>query len=170
MSNPYQLVVFDWEGTISDTLGQIFHTIAFEANRLGFGQLDPTHSRKYVGLGLIQALRKLFPDLSLMQHEQLLHAVQQAMVSRSIDMCLIPGARDFIQRLHDAHINLAIATNKGHQSLLRALQVTELNTFFKVTRSAGQVSPKPCPQMLEEIIAEFDGTPESTLMIGSDWS
>jgi len=37
MSNPYQLVVFDWEGTVSDTLGLILHTVSSEANRLGFG-------------------------------------------------------------------------------------------------------------------------------------
>ena len=122
MSNPYQLVVFDWEGTVSDTLGLILHTVSSEANRLGFGEVDPYEARKYVDLGLVQALRKTFPQLSGKQHDELLQAVHQAMISRPAEVCLIPGARKFIQQLHDAKIDIAIATNKGQHSLLRALQ------------------------------------------------
>ncbi|KTD57229.1 HAD family hydrolase [Legionella shakespearei] len=166
MSNPYQLVVFDWEGTIADTLGLILHTVANEASLLGFGEIDPNQARKYVELGLVQAIKKLLPQLSMTQHEQLLQAVQHAMISRPSEVCLLPGVLEFIHKLHDAGIDLAIASNKGHQSLLRALQTTGLDELFKVTRSAGQVPAKPCPQMLEEIMDEFGCSASSTLMIG----
>lgn len=166
MSNPYHLVVFDWEGTVTDTLGQILHTVADEAMKLGFGDVDPYEARKYVDLGLVQALRKLFPHLTNAQHEQLLSAVQQAVVYRPTEVCLIPGALEFIQRLHQAKIDIAVATNKGQHSLHRALQATGLEDLFKVTRSAGQVAAKPSPQMLEEIMDEFGRNPSETLMIG----
>jgi len=166
MSNPYHLVVFDWEGTVSDTLGQILHTVAAEANALGFGGVDPYQARKYVDLGLVQALRKLFPHLSNKQHEQLLFAVQQAVVYRPTEVCLIPGSLEFIKRLHAAEIDIAVATNKGQQSLHRALQAAGLEDLFKVTRSAGQVAAKPSPQMLEEIMEEFGRKHAETLMIG----
>lgn len=166
MSNPYQLVVFDWEGTIADTLGQILHTVASEASLLGFGEIDPNQARKYVELGLVQAVKKALPHLSAQQQEQLLQAVQHAMISRPTEVWLLPGALEFIHKLHDAKINIAIATNKGHQSLSRALQATGLDKLFQVTRSAGQVPAKPCPQMLEEIMEEFGSSASSTLMIG----
>lgn len=166
MSKPYQLVVFDWEGTVSDTLGQILHTVANEAKILGFGEVDPYEARKYVELGLVQSLRKLFPFLSEHQHEQLLQAVHHAMYTRAIDVCLIPGAREFIERVHAANITIAVATNKGQQSLQRALQATGLDELFQITRSAGQVPAKPCPQMLEEIMEESGVRASSTLMIG----
>lgn len=166
MSNPYQLVVFDWEGTIADTLGLILHTVANEANILGFGEIDHYQARKYVDLGLLQALKKLFPQLSSRQQEQLVQAVQHAMITRPAEVCLFPGALEFIQKLQHANIDIAIATNKGHQSLLRALQATGLDKLFKVTRSAGQTPAKPCPQMLEEIMEEFGRETSSTLMIG----
>ncbi|KTC82551.1 HAD family hydrolase [Legionella cherrii] len=166
MSNPYDLVVFDWEGTIADTLGIILHVVATEANLLGFGDFDPNQARKFVDLGLVQALKKTYPHLTEPQHQQLLHAVQLAMHSRSADVCLMPGVRELIYQLHEAGINLAVATNKGHQSLSRALQAAGLDKLFKVTRSAGQVPAKPCPQMLEEIIEEYGGTAATTLMIG----
>lgn len=166
MSNPYQLVVFDWEGTIADTLGKVLHVIAEEAKIHGFGEIDPYQAKKYVALGLMQALRKLFPHLTDTQHEQLVQAVQSAMVSKPTDVCLIPGAKQFIYQLSEAHIDIAIATNKGHHSLLRAIHVAGLDEMVKVTRSAGQVPAKPCPQMLEEIMEEFGRDPSSTLMIG----
>lgn len=166
MSNPYQLIVFDWEGTISDTLGLILHTVVIEAHNLGFGDVDPYQARQYVDLGLAQALRKLFPHLYLTQHEQLIQAVQRAMITRPSEVCLIPGAREIIQALHDANVDLAIASNKGQHSLARALQSTGLDKFFKVTRCAGQVTAKPAPQMLEEIMDEFGQQPDTTLMIG----
>ncbi|MDI1352421.1 MAG: HAD-IA family hydrolase [bacterium] len=166
MSNPYQLVVFDWEGTISDTLGLILHTVTTEATKLGFGGVDPYQARKYVDLGLVQALKKLFPHLSSAQHDELFQAVQYAVVSRPTEVCLIPGAREFIQQLHDAQIHLAIATNKGHHSLMRALQATRLDQLFKITRCAGQIPAKPHPQMLEELMDEFGVNAASTLMIG----
>ncbi|RUR19575.1 HAD family hydrolase [Legionella qingyii] len=166
MSNPYDLVVFDWEGTIADTVGIVLHIVATEANLLGFGNFDPYQARKYVELGLVQALRKTYPHLTTTQHQQLLQAVQLAMHSRSTDVCLMPGVRELIHQMHEAKITLAIATNKGQQSLLRALQTTGLDNIFKITRSAGQVPAKPCPQMLEEIIEEHGGTAATTLMIG----
>ncbi|MGL5743156.1 MAG: HAD family hydrolase [Legionella sp.] len=166
MSNQYDLVVFDWEGTIADTLGVVLHVVATEANLLGFGDFEPAEARKYVDWGLVQSLKKVYPHLSTVQHQQLLYSVQQAMHSRHLEVCLVPGVRELIEQLHEAHINLAIATNKGQHSLIRALQTTGLDKLFKVTRSAGQVPAKPCPQMLEEIIEEYGGTAATTLMIG----
>lgn len=168
--NAYELVVFDWEGTIADTLGVILNTISSEAIALGFGELDLTQARQFASLGLIGAVKKLFPSLSTYQQEELLHAVQTAMISRHAEVSLIPGVQQFIQKLIKKNIHIAIATNKGHQSLLKALQATELDGVFKVTRSAGQVPAKPCPQMLEEIMAEFGQTPETTVMIGDSVS
>lgn len=61
---------------------------------------------------------------------------------------------------------MAIASNKGQHSLARALQITGLDKFFTITRSAGQVPAKPCPQMLEEIMDELGHDPSTTLMVG----
>lgn len=166
MGKAYRLVVFDWEGTLGDTLGQILNHVAKEARRLQFGELDEQLARQSVELGLVKAVKKVFPHLNQDQQEQLLQAVNQSLVSRTTDVYLMPGAKSIISRLHRAGIELAIASNKGHQSLQRVLHLCELDKIFKVTRSAGQTPPKPCPQMLEEIMGEFDVAPEETLMVG----
>lgn len=166
MTKRYRLVVFDWEGTLCDTLGLIVNCVAVEANRLNFGYLDEQMARQFVELGLVNAIKKAFPDLSLHQYEELLIAIQRSLSARHAEVYLIPGAREILQRLKDEGMMLAIATNKGHQSLQRALQLSDLESFFKITRSAGQTPAKPCTQMLEEIIEESGVSPEETLMVG----
>ena len=170
MSKPYRLVVFDWEGTLGDTLGQIIHSVTTVARRLNFGELDEQLARQSVELGLVLAVKKAFPHLTESQHEQLLLEVHQSLLSRSADVYLIPGAREIVKRLDKAGIYLAIATNKGQQSLQRVLHVSELDELIKVTRSAGQIPAKPCPQMLEEIMATFAIDRADTLMVGDSIS
>lgn len=170
MAKSYRLVVFDWEGTLGDTLGQILNSVATEARKLQFGELDEQIARQSVELGLVMAVKKAFPHLTEEQQEELLLAVQQSLVSRTTDVYLIPGARAVAERLDRAGIHLAIASNKGQQSLQRVLHACELDKLFKVTRSAGQVPAKPCPQMLEEILAEFDVSAKDALMVGDSVS
>ncbi|MBA2656971.1 MAG: HAD-IIIA family hydrolase [Tatlockia sp.] len=170
MGKPYRLVVFDWEGTLGDTLGQILNTVALEARRLNFGELDEQVARQSVELGLVMAMKKTFPHLSEQQQEQLILAVHHSLASKAAEVYLIPGAREITQKLIDAGIFIAIASNKGQQSLQKVLHACGLDVLFKVTRSAGQAPAKPCPQMLQEIMDEFDVSAEQTLMIGDSAS
>lgn len=166
MSKRYRLVVFDWEGTLGDTLGQILNTVASEAKRLQFGIFDEREAREHVSLGLVMAVKKIFPHLTMQQHEQLLQAVHHALVANPLQICLIPGAKQMVEQLYQAGIHLAIATNKGEQSLARSLHACGLSGFFDITRSAGQVPAKPCPQMLQEIMDHCGVKASQTLMVG----
>lgn len=170
MKHPYRLVVFDWEGTLSDTLGQILNVIANESKRMQFGEVDLDVARRSISLGPVVALKKLFPHLSAQQQSDLLLAAQHAMLSSSDDICITTGARDVLHRIKQAGIQLAIATNKGQQSLMRDLDASKLNSLFDVTRSSSQAPAKPCPQMLEEIMSECGASPEETLMVGDSVS
>ena len=166
MSRSYRLVVFDWEGTLGDTLGQILNTVSTVAKNMNFGEFNEQQARQYVVLGLVQAVSKLYPHLSMQQHEQLLQEVQHSLVTNHTQVYLLPGAKFFVQQLYQAGIDLAIATNKGQQSLQRALQLSELSGYFTVTRSAGQAPAKPCPDMLKEIMGICCVEADQTLMIG----
>lgn len=167
MKKPYHLVVFDWEGTLGeDTLGQVLNALILQARRLNYGEIDKHIARQYVSLGLVRAVNKLFPQLTLHEHEQLLSAVQASLEMPSTSVCLLPGAKAIVKLMHENGYDLAIATNKGPQALQRVLQNAQLENYFQVTRAAGMVPAKPCPQMLEEIMAVFGVDATETLMIG----
>lgn len=166
MVKQYRLVIFDWEGTLGDTLGQVLDCIASEARRLQFGELDVDLARQWVDLGLQNACKKLFPHVTSSQLRQLVDAVQVALMARHSEAYLFKGVEDLVLALDKKGIDLAIATNKGQHSLQRALQTTGLAPYFRVTRSAGQTPPKPCPQMLEEILEVCAVSVKDALMIG----
>jgi len=166
MAKRYRLVVFDWEGTLSDPLELVLNCIAVEAKRLHLGEMDEALVRRSLELGLVSTVKKAFPHLTVMQYEALLETVQRALMTRHAEVWLVPGARELIHRLQQEGFDLAIATNRGERSLHRALQACGLEEYFRVTRSAGQVPPKPCPQMLEEILMIFSIPADEALMIG----
>jgi phosphoglycolate phosphatase len=166
MTKSYRLVVFDWEGTLGDMVGQILNTVLVEAKRLHFGEFDAALARQSVTFGLAKMIKKIYPQLTNAQLEQLHSAVQYALATEATEAYLIPGAKRTLERLQQAGIDMAIATNMGKLSLQRALQTTGLTDFFITTRSAGQAPEKPCPQMLEEIIEICGVTHEQTLMVG----
>jgi phosphoglycolate phosphatase len=166
MGRPYELIVFDWEGTLGDPLGYLLNMIDEQACLLGWGPIDRRRARQYLPQGLELTLKKLLPELSTQQTIQWFENIQSSLKNNTKEQCLFEGARRLVSAIQKAGMHLAIATNKGPQSLQKALQATNMSEFFRVTRSAGQVPAKPCPQMLEEIMDAFFLGPEKTLMIG----
>ena len=170
MTRPYQLVVFDWEGTLADTLGQVAQIMYEKAESLGYLPQDKSVIGQGIGLGLLNAVKKSFPHLTSEEHHTLLLAVQQSLCAKSPVPCLFPGAVHLIKQLHQMGVILAIATNKGQQSLRQALQKAQLSDYFQVTRAAGQAQPKPHPQMLLEILDTVLVEPRKAVMIGDSVS
>lgn len=162
----YQLVIFDWEGTLSDTLGQVLDCVATQAKKLNFEPFDEKLARKSIDLGLVNAIKRVFSHLDSQEQYELIDAVQEELTQRHGETYLMPGALDLIQKLQKANIELAIATNKGHQSLHLALVHSGLDSYFRTTRSASQTAPKPDPEMLEQILTELAIEPQAALMVG----
>lgn len=170
MERLYELVVFDWEGTLGDPLGYLLNAIDEQASFWGLEPLERSQVRRYVPEGLELALKKIFPNLSTLQYVQLLEDIQRISQLHTKEQCLFEGAKALVSSIQSAGMHLAVATNKGAQSLQKALHATGMDQFFSVTRSAGQVPAKPCPQMLEEIMDIFSIDANRTLMIGDSVS
>lgn len=170
MSEPYHLVVFDWEGTIGDTLGLYLNSLLQESQRLHLGAVNEQAARQFLVFGLVPAIKKLFPNLKQTQQAELLNAIQQSFSARAADAYVLPGALDIVKKMKAAGIDLAIATNKGQQSLQRDLQGSGFDKYFSVTRTASQAQAKPHPQMLSEIIEQVGVSPRQVLMIGDSVS
>lgn len=170
MNNTYRLVVFDWEGTLGDTLGKLIALLKKESQQMGLNAVDEQLARRYLMLGLNVALKKIFPSISLQQEKDLCQKLVLCHAAKSKTVYLIPGARRIVEAFYNSGYDIAIATNKSHQSLQRDLINSELNQYITITRSASQVPAKPCPQMLEEIMAFCDVSASETLMIGDTTS
>jgi len=162
----FDLVVFDWDGTLSDSTAAIARAIQDAAADLGLPVPDDTTASHVIGLGLHEALARAVPSLAPERIPEYSARYRVHYFAREAQLVLFPGARELLAELRAAGVLLAIATGKSQRGLQRALAGAGLNGEFAATRCADQTHPKPHPAMLLELTDELMVAPERTLMVG----
>lgn len=166
MARNFDLIVFDWDGTLMDSAGVIVDSIQRAAADLGLAVPDDAACRQIIGLGLTEALQTLFPQLPAAWHPRLTERYRHHYLGRDARIPLFPGADALIRGLHARDILLGVATGKSRKGLNRVLGYTGLAGCFHATRCADECFSKPHPQMLEEIMEELGVGPRRTLLVG----
>ena len=167
MSNRYSLIIFDWDCTLMDSAARIVHCLQQAATTLDQPQPTDSAIRDIIGLGLPEAIHRLFGPVSDTLSNDLVKAYRQHWHDPQIAAsALFPGALAMLDRLQQAGYLLAIATGKGRQGLDQVLQDTGLTAYFQATRCADECHSKPHPQMVQEIITDLDTPMAQALMIG----
>lgn len=163
----YDLIIFDWDGTIIDSEAHIIHSMREAIAELGLAVPADQEVRHIIGLSLEKAILALFPDLSADDVTRLGDAYRRHFFNEANDASeLFAGAADVIRDLHANGYYLAVATGKGRRGLDMALQTTGLAPYFHITRCADETSSKPDPQMLDEILTDLDIEASKAVMIG----
>lgn len=162
----YELLVFDWDGTLMDSAALIVDSVRRAALDLGVAPPSEEAARHVIGLGLDEALRHALPALPPEQYGRLVERYRYHYLGRDHELRLFPGASELIVWLAEQGYRLAVATGKSRRGLDRALRASGLADFFHATRCADECFSKPHPQMLEELMDEFGVGREATLMIG----
>ena len=167
MSGPYELIVFDWDGTLMDSAGRIVTCMQRAAADLAFAVPEPESVREIIGLGLAEAMARLFPELALAEQGRLVEAYRGHLLGSELPASpLFPGAVELIEGLHNRGLRLAVATGKSRRGLDSALAETGLEPWFPITRCADETFSKPHPQMLLEILTDWDTHPSAALVVG----
>jgi phosphoglycolate phosphatase len=166
MSRRYDLIVFDWDGTVMDSTAIIAGSIQSACRDLGLTVPDDETARHVIGLGLNQALRHAVPDAPEEMIEPLVSRYRHHFLSQDQEIPLFEGARETIAELFDAGYVLGVATGKNSAGLQRALESSGMKHYFHATRTAEQTFSKPHPAMLFELMEELDVSAERTLMVG----
>ncbi|MDD5301384.1 MAG: HAD-IA family hydrolase [Gallionella sp.] len=166
MSKRYDLIVFDWDGTVMDSTAVIAGSIQAACRDLDLPVPDDEAARHVIGLGLSQALRYAVPDAPESMYEPLVARYRHHFMAQDRAIPLFDGARETLAELHGAGYWLGVATGKNRAGLDRALESTGLNKYFHATRTADQTFSKPNPTMLLELMDELAVSTERALMIG----
>ncbi|HEX6829609.1 MAG TPA: HAD-IA family hydrolase [Burkholderiales bacterium] len=166
MPKRFELLVFDWDGTLLESAGPIVSSIQSACADLGLPVPEEAAARHIIGLGLRDALGTLLPELPEADYGPLVERYRHHFLARDQGIPLFEGAAQTICCLSDAGFLLAVATGKSRQGLNRALAYTGLAQYFHASRCADECHSKPHPSMLEEIMDELTAAPGRTLMIG----
>ena len=162
----YELLVFDWDGTLVDSAQHIVDSLLAACADLGIGSPAPERARYIIGLGLKDALEYLLPDLAASEYPRLAERYRHHYLAGDARVVPFHGVQEGIAGLNAAGFLLGVATGKSRRGLDRALQDTGLAPLFHVSRCADEGFPKPHPQMLQALMELLNVAPERTLMIG----
>ena len=162
----FDLIAFDWDGTLFDSTAIITRCIQLAVADVG-GTVPSDKDASYViGLGLMQALAHAAPDVPKEKYPELGARYKHHYVSHQHDISLFGGVLPMLRALRARQHLLAVATGKSRSGLNEALQAVELRGLFDATRTADETAGKPHPRMLHELMAELGVAPERVLMIG----
>lgn len=168
MSAPrrFDLVCFDWDGTLFDSTALIARCIRAAVADVGGTMPDETQASSVIGLGLADAMARAAPGLPPERLPDLVARYRHYYFATQHQVSLFEGVRPLLDELAARAHRLAVATGKGRQGLDAALDNSGLRPCFDATRTAEETAGKPHPQMLHELMEELGACPERTLMIG----
>ncbi|MDX1914440.1 MAG: HAD-IA family hydrolase [Methylophilus sp.] len=166
MRDTFDLIVWDWDGTLADSTGMITNAIVKAAAQVGLPQLDPAKATSIIGLGLRESIQALYGDLTTEQARDLAAHYNANYYAGESEIPLFKGAFETIIELHKRGYKLAVATGKGRRGLNLALEHCGLTKYFHATRTVDECFSKPHPQMLDELMDDLVVMPERILMIG----
>jgi phosphoglycolate phosphatase len=166
MSRRFDLIVFDWDGTLFDSTTLIVRCIQSACRDIGVAVPSDADAAYVIGLGLHDALRHAVPGLAPARYPELGQRYRHHYLASQDDLVLFPGTLQMLQSLKQRGHLLGVATGKNRRGLNDALTHSQLHGMFDATRTADETAGKPHPMMLLQLMQELGVPPARTLMIG----
>ena len=161
------MLIFDWDGTLSDSVQRIGYCLRLAAHDQQLPIPSPEAAREIVGLGMREALEQLFPGIESDQVTRLRDSYAEHFVREDAEPSpFFPGALEALEHFREQGFILAVATGKSRKGLDRVLAKLEMSDFFHATACADETASKPDPLMLSTLLNAQSLAPEAAMMIG----
>ena len=162
----FDLIVFDWDGTLMDSTATIVKCIQAAARDLGLPVPTDSSAAHVIGLGLAEAMQAVMPDIGPALYPRMVERYRYHFLTKDHQLVLFKGVTEMLTELSGEGYFLAVATGKSRVGLNRALNATGLLSIFDATRCADETFSKPHPAMLQELTRELGQDLRRTVMIG----
>ena len=162
----FDLVVWDWDGTIVDSVGAVSDAIIGAALDLGLPAPSEHDARWVIGMGLLEAIHHSVPTIRREQVPAFIERYRVHYLKRDAELKVFAGIAPLLRGLDASGVPLAVATGKSRVGLNRALVQTGLGPRFAATRCADEGAPKPDPWMLRDLADLLQVEPRRMVMIG----
>ena len=162
----YDLIAFDWDGTLFDSTRIITRCIQEAVRDVGGTVPDDQAAAYVIGMALMPALAHAAPDVPKEKYPELGERYRHHYIQHKDDISLFDGVLPLLGALRERQHWLAVATGKSRVGLNEALRSVELHGLFASSRTADETAGKPDPLMLHELMGELGVPAERTLMIG----
>lgn len=166
-SSTYDLLIFDWDGTLMDSIATIVACTRATLEDLDLPSLPDEAIRGTIGLGLRETMEVLCPGGGDEVFSRVLECYRKHWLATYRDQPLLfEGVREMLEALAEDGYLLAVATGKSRRGLDHVLAETSLAQVFHATRTVDEAFSKPHPKMLLDILDELGVPARSAVMIG----
>jgi phosphoglycolate phosphatase len=167
----FPLLVFDWDGTLVDSIERIVTSLQHASKQAVDADVSDTQAKDVIGLGLMEAIIKLHPELDTQHQSAELENIaktyrQHYLYDNPVPAPLFSGVNKLLNDLQNEGYTMAISTGKSRIGLDQSIEEHKVADYFATTRCAGENKSKPHPEMLHEILHELKFSAAQTLMIG----
>ena len=166
MTKRFDLLIFDWDGTLMDSTAVIATALQMASADLGLPVPSEADARHIIGLGLQEAISLLQPALPEARYPDLVDRYRWHFYRQDEQLRMFDGVAKTIPHLHNAGFWVTVATGKNRTGLDHALDMSGLRQYFHYTRCAEETFSKPHPAMVLELMDLCQVPPDRTLVIG----
>ncbi len=167
MRNRFDLIIFDWDGTLINSIDWIANCLQLAAAECNCPIPERQAAKDVIGLSIDHAIASLFPEAELVLQERLIAVYQDLYKTQELGReHFFDGVYEMLLALKAADYQLAVATGKTRAGLARVLKSTHTEDLFEITRCADETASKPSPKMLQEILAHCNCRSDRALMVG----
>lgn len=165
--NKYKLYIFDWDGTLMDSVGRIVASMQAAALMSNVAKPSSENAKAIIGLSLATGIKQLFPEASVEQRENIfVNYRKQYLELNQTPAELFDNTIEMLTALKGQDKFVTIATGKAREGLERVLAATHTKHLFDTSKTADDANSKPHPDMIEQLLAEFNVKATDAVMIG----
>lgn len=166
MKTRFELIIFDWDGTLSDSVGLITDLMIQSFLLHNVSPPSRMEVADILGIKLSEAFKILLKEKDQNASELIFNSYIELYNQSSNKVKLFDGVELGIKELHRYGYKIAIATGGGRNYLDSCLAQTSIKDFINVTKTSDDCFSKPHPQMCNEILNELIIEPEKSIVIG----
>ncbi|MBI0426035.1 HAD family hydrolase [Psychrobacter sp. NG27] len=159
------LIIFDWDGTLMDSIGLIVDSMHVAGEAHGFETTDKA-VQDIIGLSLMKGIEILYRQADESQKLAIQQSYADYYIANSHSTPLFAPIEAMLQTLQQQGKKLAVATGKKRKGLDRVLDASQSHHYFVMTRCADEAGSKPDPQMLTDILDYTQQNVSDAVFIG----
>ncbi|HFU4502187.1 TPA: HAD family hydrolase [Streptococcus suis] len=163
----YQTILFDLDGTLTDSGQGILHSVAYALDQMGIDEPDLANLQRFIGPPLYESFSRFY-QLNPADTQAAVDAFRVYFKDKGMfENQLYDGILPLLESLKQAGKTLAIATSKPEVFAKQILEYFDIAHYFDVIAGASLDSSRISKtDVISYALAQLDYDPQTTIMVG----
>lgn len=164
----YKLVIFDLDGTLLNTLGDLAAAGNYALAKMGKPQHPVDAYKLFVGNGIPKLIERILPAESTdMEREETFRVFNEYYSAHKADRTVpYDGIKDMLERLNALGVTCVVNTNKAHEFSGELLKAAFGNEICDLIGFGAGFPAKPAPDAAEELCRRYGADKSEALYVG----